>query len=267
MADRDLVRLESLAIHAGNNPLVHDVNLTLSSGELVALVGASGSGKTLSARAMVGLVHVHPGVVSGDLVLRIDGKESRPYRERNPRRLQATFEKIRGRAITYLPQDSQSALDPLWTVQRHLLQVLQQDSTENLESHALSALERAGFSHPAEIMPLYPHELSGGMAQRVCISLGLARGSRFLLADELTTGLDPSVQHRIMLQVAGLRQVGVGVLVVTHDLRLVHRFADRVVVLDGGRVVEACRPADLSDSTQASTRRLLDAVGRVEDRG
>jgi peptide/nickel transport system ATP-binding protein len=125
---------------------------------------------------------------------------------------------------------------------------------------ALPWLGRAGFADPERVALAYPHELSGGMAQRAQIAVGLARRSRILLADEPTTGLDSTVQRAILRQLQSLRDDGVGVLFVTHDLRLLPGFADRVLVMDEGRIVEeAGSVAEL----RGAGRRLVEATRKV----
>jgi ABC-type dipeptide/oligopeptide/nickel transport system ATPase component len=124
-------------------------------------------------------------------------------------------------------------------------------------------LRLAGFSRGLTIVSLYPHELSGGMAQRACIALALARGSRFLLADEPTTGLDPTVQQGILRQVLALKKRSIGILFITHDLRVVHRVADEVIVLKDGQVVDRFAGSSLGDARHPVTTRLLRATVRI----
>ena len=110
---------------------------------------------------------------------------------------------------------------------------------------------------------MYPHELSGGMAQRVCIALAIARGSRFLLADEPTTGLDPTVQRSILDELKRTAEAGVGILLITHDLRIVPEYAHQVLIMSGGRVVEYLEAARLGEAESEMARALLDATDRI----
>ena len=132
-----------------------------------------------------------------------------------------------------------------------------------MEARPLTWLRSAGFERPEQVVNLFPHELSGGMAQRVCIALALARGSRFLIADEPTTGLDPTVQKGILDHVRRLRDSGIGILLITHDLRIVPTLAARVVVLHAGQVVDELDAQDLEAGSSPHTRRLLVATARV----
>ncbi len=267
----DRLLLEGLEIRAGDRILVRGAGFTLESGEVVALVGASGSGKTLTARAAVGLPGPRPGVVAAHLRVEATGEVHEPWegvaeavaggrRARFRRTAEPRFRAIRGRLVGYLAQDARSALDPLWTVGR-----LVEESRHLGKSAAPAAhwLARAGFRLPDGILPLHPHQLSGGMAQRVSIAMALARGSRFLLADEPTTGLDPTVQEEILAEIRATAGQGVGILLITHDLRLVPRVADRVVLLHGGRVVESLETGSLRHARSPEARALLAATARI----
>jgi ABC-type dipeptide/oligopeptide/nickel transport system ATPase component len=127
-------------------------------------------------------------------------------------------------------------------------------------------LGRAGFEHPEEVANLFPHELSGGMAQRVCIALALARGSRFLIADEPTTGLDPTVQRAILDELRRTARNGVGILLITHDLGIVSSYADHVVIMSEGQVVEQLPAAQLAQAKSDQARALLAAKARLDRR-
>ena len=124
-------------------------------------------------------------------------------------------------------------------------------------------LRRAGLQDSERVARLYPHELSGGMAQRASIALALARGSRFLLADEPTTGLDPTVQEEILAELLSLRDQGVGLLFITHDLRLVPRIADALLVMHQGRLVESLNSGNLDSLVSPAGRALWTATRRI----
>lgn len=256
------IRLSGLCIDAGPRRVVDGAALTLEPGCVHVLVGASGSGKTLTARSLLGLVRARPGVVAGELLVRVGGQEHRPYAAlgAGERALDAAFSPIRGGVIGYLPQDARASLDPLRSVGRQLGLCLR---LAGRELDPLPWLRRAGFPDPARVAALYPHELSGGMAQRASIALALARGSRFLVADEPTTGLDPTVQEAILGEILALREAGVGVLFITHDLRIVPRIGDRLLVMHEGKIVEDRAATALEALEHEAARRLWAATIRI----
>ncbi len=267
----DRITLEGLRIQAGDKPLVHDVDLQLEAGEILALVGASGSGKTLSARSILGLPGPRPGVVAAELEITVGERVHRPYEGlaeavaagrpgRFWRKAAKAFGPIRGDVVGTMAQDARGALDPLWTVARQVREALELGGSSDTPA---DVLRRAGFRHPDRVIGLFPHQLSGGMAQRACIALALARGSHFLIADEPTTGLDPTVQEAILVELQRLAGEGIGVLLITHDLRIVPRVADRVQIMDQGRTIESLPSKLLGSSGAPEVRALVEATARV----
>ena len=254
----DELRVEGLVVEAAGRRLVDGVDYVVGAGQIVALVGASGSGKTQCARAALGLVRARPGVVAGRISARVDGVEFGPFGADRPPL------PLRGAVAAYLHQDGRAALDPLQRVEDQLRRVLALPGASG-QSPA-DILRRAGFSTPAAALSRFPCELSGGMAQRVGIALALARNSRFLLADEPTTGLDPTVQQVVVEGLAALARGGVGVLFITHDLRLAARFAHQLLILDEGRVVERLVPTALGQAASPAGRRLVDALVALDGR-
>lgn len=253
----DHLVLTDLRIHAdlpagGRRELVKGVSLRLDPGRITVLVGASGSGKTLTARSLVGLCRARPGVTGGELEVRIDGQLHHP--------MKTGFRPLRGGVIGYLAQDARGSLDPLWRVSRQVNEAL------DLAGRARDPeewLRRAGLDDAERVGSLYPHELSGGMAQRVAIALALARGSRFLVVDEPTTGLDPTVQEAILDELMDLKQRGVGILFITHDLRLVPKLGDHLMVMHQGRVVEDLPTRELGRMESPEALALWQATARI----
>ena len=257
------LEVEGLALMAGSTTLLQGVDLTLPTRRILALVGASGAGKTLLARALAGLVRPRPGVVAGSVRYIGPWGEHQPYRGLTPgdaAALDAAFRPLRGEIVCYVPQSATGALDPTRTVSRQLRVALSHSAGALDEAGVLAA---AGFIRPEEVGRLYPHELSGGMAQRVALALALAREPRFLLVDEPTTGLDPRAKQVVLATLAALRDRGVGVLLVTHDLRQIPGLVDEVLFVHGGRVVERCAGTDLREIRSAPARALVEATGRV----
>ena len=261
----DQLVMSDLVIRIGSRVLVDGASITVKAGQITALVGASGSGKTLLARSLLGLVDLVPGVVEATYGIEVKGTTWRPYdgilsagiRERD-----RAFAPIRGDLVGYLPQDAHAALDPLWTVRRHVEAAA---AAAGSPSGAEAWLERAGLDDVGRVTALYPHELSGGMAQRVGIAQSLARQSRFLLADEPTTGLDPTVQSAILAALRDLAASGIGILLITHDLRIVPDLADDIVLIDGGEIAENPSPDALraGELTSVAGRRMIAATRQI----
>jgi ABC-type dipeptide/oligopeptide/nickel transport system ATPase component len=260
----DGLSVTGLTIRVGSRDLVRDVALDLPLGQLIAVVGRSGSGKSLTARALLGMVDLRPGVVAADLRIAIDGRAWTPYAgaPRDGRALDRAFAEIRGAVVGYLPQDCRAALDPLARVGPQVAAVAR------LAGRAPDPrpwLARANLPDPERVAALYPHELSGGMAQRVAIAQVLARGSRILIADEPTSALDPTVQAAVLRELRALADGGCAVLLITHDLRVLPGLADQVVIFDEGRAVERASPDALRTGALASApgRRLHAATARI----
>ncbi len=247
-----MIRLRDLEVRAGSSVLVRRASLDVAPGELVALVGASGSGKTMTARALLGLTSVRPGVTAGSLEIRVDGALTCPFEE--------GWSSLHGPVLGYLPQDARGGLDPLWSIGDLVSECL---VLAERPGDPRPWLRRAGFARPDRVATLFAHELSGGMAQRASIACALARGAQFLVADEPTTGLDPTVQEGILEELAEVAKGGVGVLLITHDLRVVRRHADRVLVMHEGSIVEQCSVADLESLASEPARALLAATARI----
>jgi oligopeptide/dipeptide ABC transporter ATP-binding protein len=219
--------------------LVDDLDLTVGAGEVVALVGESGSGKSLTALAILGLLPRGIRHLKGRILL--DGVDVTGLTGRNA--------SIRGRRIASIFQDPQASLDPRWTVGRYLRSQFRRYGASGREAAAQAAmamLGRVGLGDPTRLMRAYPHELSGGMAQRVMIAGSLAALPSFLIADEPTTALDVTTQAQILDLLEEIRQeTGLGILMITHDLGVVAEMADRIAVLYGGDIMETGAATDV----------------------
>lgn len=257
----DSLSFTHLRIQAGSKVLVDTSGFEMKPGEITVLVGASGSGKTLTARSLLGLVPPLPGVVESDLFFSIDGTDYRPYADTpTPRKRHANFSPLRGHVIGYLPQNARASLNPVWRIGK---QVSRCCRLQGGDPDPIPWLRKAGFDSPERVARLYPHELSGGMAQRASIALVLARGSRFILADEPTTGLDPTVQERILKELLHLRDSGVSILFITHDLRIVPQIADHLLIMHAGALVEKIEGCDTSSLCSAPAKALWTATARI----
>ncbi len=265
MADTWL-QLSDLRIAAGDTVLVDRTDLRLDAGEVVALVGPSGAGKTLTSRALLGLVDFQPGVISGRLDIHVDGVLHQPWAQvRTGTRadLDRAFAAVRGTVIGLLPQDARAALDPMRRVDWQVRRCFPPGTAADV--HAL--LTRAGLDDVERVSQLWPHELSGGMARRVTIAQILARNSRFVIVDEPTTGLDAIGVHALARELRRLAdEMGMGLLVITHDLRVLPGLAHRVLLMDQGAIVERLATADLASARSALGQRLVAATRRIAGR-
>ncbi|HEY8576960.1 MAG TPA: ABC transporter ATP-binding protein [Devosia sp.] len=233
--------------------VVHDVSFTVRSGEVVTLVGESGSGKTTTAQAVIGLLPSNGRVDAGSI--RLNGTDITGWAGR---RLDA----IRGKVMSLVPQDPGSSLNPVRTIGAQVGEILElhglRDRRER-QARVIDLLTRVGLSEPAMRANQYPHELSGGMKQRVLIAIAVALRPKLIIADEPTSALDVTVQRRILDLLDELRaETGTAVLLVTHDLGVAADRADRILVLKDGRVQEQGPTRVLLERQESAyARRLL----------
>jgi ABC-type dipeptide/oligopeptide/nickel transport system ATPase component len=236
--------------------VVHDGNLSINKGEVVGLVGESGSGKTQTALALLGLLPSGGTILSGSVTF--DGIELTkiPTKE---------FDKLRGRRISYIPQEPMSNLDPSFTIGSQMtepLRVVMGLSKDAAKVRVLELLSMVGLPNPEKTFRSYPHEISGGQAQRVLIAKALAGEPDLIIADEPTTALDVTIQAEILDVLRDLqKQTGVAVLLVTHNFGVVADLCDRVAVMQYGRVIESGGIYDIFDNPKHSyTKELLAAI-------
>ena len=253
---RDVV----IAYQEGQQPaqnVVHGVSFDVLPGEVVALVGESGSGKTTTAQAVIGLLAENGRLVSGRVQL--GGRDITRW---NPRQMDG----IRGAVISLIPQDPTSSLNPVQTVGQQVAEILRlHDGARGAaarrarQARVNELLGHVGLSQPELRARQYPHELSGGMKQRVLIAIAIALKPALIIADEPTSALDVTVQKRILDLIDELRRAsGTAVLLVTHDLGVAADRAHRLVVLQGGRIQEQGLTQDvLRNPRSAYTRKLL----------
>ncbi|KQT10806.1 ABC transporter ATP-binding protein [Ramlibacter sp. Leaf400] len=238
MSGGPLLDVHGLRVAFGGKEVVHGVDLRIRQGEKLALVGESGSGKTVTALALLGLAQ--NATVSGSAML-APGKEGGA-----PVDLVALPERqllgIRGDDIAMIFQEPMTALNPLYTVGDQVAEVLelkQALSRRQAWEAAVEALAATGIPEPHRRAHAYPHQLSGGQRQRAMIAMALACRPRLLLADEPTTALDVTLRVQILALLDDLqRQTGMALLLITHDLNMVRKFADRVAVMENGHLVE-----------------------------
>ncbi|MEM6571661.1 MAG: ABC transporter ATP-binding protein [Planctomycetota bacterium] len=251
------VRFET---HHGVVRAVDGVSFQLEEGETLGLVGESGSGKSVTNLALMGLVPQPPGVVEADAML-FGGRDLLRMTERE-------FRQVRGNEISMIFQDPMTSLNPLLTVGRQLTEVIEvheKVTRKDARRRAAAGLADVGIPEPWRRLDQYPHELSGGMRQRVMIAMGLLCRPKILLADEPTTALDVTIQAQILELMQRLQHNhGTAIVLVTHDLGVVAGMSDRVNVMYAGRIVEASAAEPLFDAPMHPyTRGLLGSVPRL----
>lgn len=217
----------------GFKQALFDVTFSLNKGEMLALVGESGCGKTISAMSILQLLPKNAGITSGVITF-----ENQDLLKLSCKELQH----IRGSKIALIPQDPMTSLNPLFTVGDQLLEVLKiHQNLKGKEAHkkAVEAFEAVQIPSAEERLKAYPHEFSGGMKQRAIIAMALACKAEILIADEPTTALDVTIQAQIMSLLQKIKKErGTAILLITHDLALVKENADNVAVMYAGRIVE-----------------------------
>lgn len=246
----------SFRASTGRIDAVRGVNLDIMPGESVAIVGESGSGKSTVAGAILGLLPGTGAVTGGEILFDGSRIDTLPPRE---------LRNIRGSGIGFVPQDPMTNLNPVWKVRSQVAEALKANDLAHNDERIIELLRHVGLSQAAEMFRKYPHQLSGGMRQRVLIGIGLAANPKLLIADEPTSALDVTVQRRILDHLAELTdEFGTALLLVTHDLGLAAERAQRIVVMHRGRVVEAGGALDvLRDPRHPYTKRLLEAAPSI----
>ena len=236
-------------------PAVDGVDLTVHAGEVVGVAGESGSGKTMTALATLGLL---PHGARTDGSIRLAGRELLTLSDKQLR-------SVRGREVAMVAQDPRTALHPMLSVERQLTEHLRHHhgvGKKAARDEAADLLDQVRIPDPRAALSRYPHEFSGGMRQRIAIASALAARPSLLIADEPTTALDVTVQAGILRLLDRLRRErGLAVLIITHDLGVLSSIADRLVVMYAGRVVESGTTADvLASARHPYTHGLLDAL-------
>jgi peptide/nickel transport system ATP-binding protein len=258
-----LLEVENLQTHFrtpdGVTRAVDGVSLRLEAGETLAIVGESGCGKSVTAMSILRLIAQPPGKIAGNI--RFQGRSLLDLSEREMR-------SIRGNDISMIFQEPMTSLNPVLTVGRQIVEtlLLHQDLSKNAASkRAIEMLRLANIPEAERRLTQYPHELSGGMRQRVMIAMALACDPKLLIADEPTTALDVTVQAQILDLMRQLKEkTGTAIILITHDLGVVAEMAQRVVVMYAGKTVEEATVADLfAHPRHPYTKALLGSMPRL----
>jgi len=265
-ADAYLLEIDNLVVHFttrhGVVQGVRGVDLKVSHGETLGIVGESGSGKSVTVQSVMGLINVPGEIVEGDIRWKgrsLLGPHGRAY-----------LEKMRGREIAMIFQDPMTSLDPLFSIGTQITEVLRHHlgmGKKQARQRALELLEVVDISAPEKRLDQFPHELSGGMRQRVMIAMALACEPQLLIADEPTTALDVTIQAQILELLAGLQhRMKLSVILITHDLGVIAQMCHRVAVMYAGKVVEVGLAEDIFDRpVHPYTQGLLRATPRPDE--
>lgn len=239
---------------------VDGVDITIKRGETVALVGESGSGKSITSLSIMKLVNKPGKIEEGEIVFL--GKDIVPLSEKEMTR-------VRGNDIAMIFQEPMTALNPVFTIGNQIVEVMRKHlkiSKKEAHRRGVELLKMVGFPRPKETMYEYPHQLSGGMRQRAMIAMALSCNPKLLIADEPTTALDVTIQAQILDLLNEMKQrFDMSILLITHDLGVVAEYADRVLVMYGGQIVEEA-PSDklFEDPQHPYTKGLLESIPSLE---
>ena len=258
-----LLDVKNLTVSFGGNAVVHGINFSIAQGEKLALVGESGSGKTVTALSLLRLVQ--DAKIDGQALFQAGATGSHGAAIDLLNIPAQQLRGLRGQDIAMICQEPMTALNPLMTLGAQIAEVLQLKQGISLVQSTQSAIKllaSTGIAEPERRANAYPHQLSGGQRQRAMIAMALACKPKLLLADEPTTALDVTVRGQILDLIDGLQKDnGMAVLMITHDLNLVRKFADRVVIMENGHIVEQGPVREVFANPQhAYTRKLIDSA-------
>lgn len=261
----DTLTIEGLKtyFYPGKNKVakaVDSVSFSVRPGETVGLVGESGSGKSMTALSIMQLINKPGKIIEGTINL-----EGNSLLDLSPKQMTS----IRGNEVSMIFQEPMTALNPVFTIGNQMTEIIRKHKGVNKKEafeKSVQLLEKVGIPRPHEIMKEYPHQLSGGMRQRVMIAMAISCEPKLLIADEPTTALDVTIQSQILDLMKEMQQVfNMAILLITHDLGVVSEYADRVVVMYGGQIVEQATVDELlSNPKHPYTSGLLNSLPSME---
>lgn len=252
-----LLEARNFSINIENIPILQSISFAIQYGECIALIGSSGSGKSMMAKAILQLL---PQAATSIGEIRWRGKSIRNYSERE-------FRSFLGKEISIIFQNSGEALNPTMKIGSQIAEIFREHSplvsNDEVRQKITSLLQEVGL--PLSIYGQYPHHLSGGMQQRVCIAMALAMSPRLLIADEPTTALDPILQKQILHLLQALQKKrSMSILFITHDLRLITRFCSRALILHQGEIIECASVRELFTSPKHPvTKKMIQSIPKL----
>jgi oligopeptide/dipeptide ABC transporter ATP-binding protein len=260
----DIVDLTvGFTVESGVSTVVDRVSFSVGQGEVVGLVGESGSGKSVTAMSIVSLLPSPPSQLLGGTValngVQISGLSNKE------------LQKVRGAQVGFIFQEPMTSLNPVYTIGFQLIEAIrihEKIKKSQARERSIDMLKRVGVSEPEIRMKQYPHELSGGLRQRVMITMAVLCGPQLLIADEPTTALDVTIQAQILQVLQGLKsELNLSMLLITHDLGVVSEVCDRVVVMYAGRIIEEGKTTDVLQHPQHPyTAALLQSSPSLDER-
>lgn len=247
---------------AGEVKALNDVSIHVKEGEVLGIVGESGSGKSVTAYSLMGLT-AYPGKLLGG-TLDFNGHRINDMTEKE-------MQKMRGNEVSIIFQDPMTSLNPVYTIGNQIREVIKlhtDKSKEEIQARAVELLELVGINEPQKRLKQYPHELSGGMRQRVMIAIALACEPKLLIADEPTTALDVTIQAQILELMMELKdKLGMAILMITHDLGVVASMCDRIAVMYAGNIVEYGTTDDIFYNPKHEyTKGLIRSIPRMDSK-
>ncbi len=262
MSDDKLLDIENLTVtfptRSGEFQAVRGISFTLGR-ERLGIVGESGSGKSMTGRAILRLIRP-PGRIAADK-MELHGRDLLAMSEKE-------MQGVRGQKISMVMQDPKFSLNPVMRIGAQIIEIYRFHtgaSKRAAHAKAIEMLEAVSIRDPERVMRAYPHEMSGGMGQRIMIAMMLVTEPEILIADEPTSALDVSVQTSVLQIIDKLvKERGMGLIFISHDLNLVASFCDRVLIMYAGRIVETCAADKLHEATHPYTRGLLGSLPRID---
>ena len=255
-----MLEIKDLTIQYGDkDPVVENFSLSLKKGEIITIVGESGSGKSTVLSSILGLLPNGGKIISGDIIY---NEESMLNKSLNQ------WRELRGTEITMISQDSGGTLNPIRKIGKQFVEYIQTHSkisTKEAEEKSKDMFSKVNLEEPEIIMKSYPHQLSGGMKQRVGIAMALTFRPKIILADEPTSALDVITQAQIVKEIMDLRKkFDTSIIMVTHNLGVAAYISDKIIVMQNGKIVDAGNKNEVIENPKSEyTKKLLEAVPEI----
>ena len=255
-----MLEIKDLTIQYGDKlPVVENFSLSLKKGEIITIVGESGSGKSTVLSSILGLLPNGGKIISGDIIYNGESMLNKSLNQ---------WRELRGTEITMISQDSGGTLNPIRKIGKQFVEYIQTHSkmsTKEAEEKAKDMFSKVNLPDPEIIMKSYPHQLSGGMKQRVGIAMALTFHPKIILADEPTSALDVITQAQIVKEIMGLRKkFDTSIIMVTHNLGVAAYISDKIIVMQNGKIVDAGNKNEVIENPKSEyTKKLLEAVPEI----